>query len=104
MNFFRLSRRADQDLGEIHAYISSANPTAALTFTQRMFDVFQLLAKNPLMGQDRSDLRSNLRSFSRGNYVVFFYPLDGGIEVAAVIHGARDVVAALREMLGPQQP
>jgi hypothetical protein len=30
------------------------------------------------------------RSFSVGNYVIFFRPIDSGIEVARVIHGSRD--------------
>ena len=47
------------------------------------------------MGQQRDDLRPNLRSFTHGNYVAFFYPMAEGIEVAAVVHGARDVYEAL---------
>lgn len=100
MSSFRLSKRAENDVGEIHAYISRDNPAAALRLTQGLFDLFQLLAKNPAAGQDRSDLRANLRCFSRGNYVIFFYPTVDGIEVAAVVHGARDVYAALGELPG----
>ena len=31
------------------------------------------------------------RSFSVGNYVIFFRPIDDGIEIARVIHGSRDM-------------
>jgi toxin ParE1/3/4 len=30
------------------------------------------------------------RSFSVGNYVVFFRPIKNGIEVARIVHGSRD--------------
>jgi toxin ParE1/3/4 len=31
------------------------------------------------------------RSFSVGNYAIFFRPVEGGIEVARIIHGSRDM-------------
>jgi toxin ParE1/3/4 len=87
-----------RDLGEIHAHISRDAPIAAAKFAAGFFDLFRLLAKNPLMGQARDDLRANLRSFTHGNYVVLFHPNDFGIEVAAVVHGARDVNEALGDL------
>ena len=53
----------------------------------------QLLAQQPLMGQARPELAADLRSFSVGNYVIFFLPLADGIEVQRVLSGARDVDA-----------
>jgi hypothetical protein len=34
---------------------------------------------------------SHLRSFSVGNYVVFYRPMQSGVEVVRVIHAARDI-------------
>ena len=44
----------------------------------------------PDMGRLREDLSAGLRSFSVGNYVIFYRPMKGGIEIARVLHGARD--------------
>jgi len=38
----------------------------------------------------------NIRSFLVGNYVVFYRPIQDSIEVARVLHGARDIDALLR--------
>jgi toxin ParE1/3/4 len=43
------------------------------------------------MGRIRSDLLPNLRSFPVGNYVIFYFPADDGIEVIRILHGARDI-------------
>ena len=71
MNRFRLSRRAETDIAEIRHYIAQDNATAADAFVGELFDLFQLLGRNPEIGQQRQDLRPNLRSISHGNYAVF---------------------------------
>jgi toxin ParE1/3/4 len=45
------------------------------------------------MGQQRPELAANLRSYSVGNYVIFYRPVQKGIEIARVIHAARDIGA-----------
>jgi toxin ParE1/3/4 len=42
------------------------------------------------MGQDRSELMAGLFSFPVGNYVIYYRPIDGGIEVVRVLHGPRE--------------
>ena len=46
----------------------------------------------------RGSQRSKTRTvpFSADRYVILYYPFDRGIEVAAVIHGARDLEGLLR--------
>ena len=96
MGRFRLSPRAKADLADIRRYIAQDNPEVANRFAGEFFDLFHLLAKNPEIGQQRNELRENLRSMSHGNYVVFFYPMKDGVEIAGVVHGARDVDAIFR--------
>ena len=48
----------------------------------------------PMMGRARDELAPGVRSFPFGRYVVFYLPLDGGIDVVRVLHGARDIDAA----------
>lgn len=48
------------------------------------------------LGERRDDLRPGLRSSTVGSYVVFYFPLADGVEVVAIIHGARDVESLFR--------
>jgi len=96
MNRFRLSSRAEIDLREIHRYIARDNPSAAGRLVDELFDLFHLLGRSPEIGQARPELRPNLRSISHGNYVVFFYSMNDGAKIAAVVHGARDIDALFR--------
>ena len=84
------SLRAERDLDDIWDYISQDSPAAATSLLRQLDVKFQMLAKNPQMGQDRSDLAPFVRYFSLGNYVVFFRPISDGIELVRVLHGARD--------------
>jgi len=91
MSRFRLSPRAETDIAEIRQYIAHDNLSAADRFVGQLFDIFHLLGRDTKIGQQRSDLRPNLRCISRGNYVVFYHLLSEHVEIVAVIHGARDI-------------
>ncbi len=54
---------------------------------------FRVLATQPSMGRARDELAPDVRSFPFGRYVIFYMPLDDGIDVVRVLHGARDVDA-----------
>ena len=43
------------------------------------------------MGTRREALAPGLRSFPVGNYLVFYRVTEGGIELARVLHGMRDL-------------
>ncbi len=43
------------------------------------------------MGRARDELARGVRSFPFGRYVVFYMPLDNGIDVVRVLHGSRDI-------------
>jgi len=92
---FLLSPRARDDLDGIWDYIGieRGSPGAAERQIELLYDKFALLASHPRIGQSCDNLRSNLRCFSAGNYVIFFCPTEEGIEVERVIHGARDIEA-----------
>ncbi len=51
------------------------------------------MATQPMMGRARDELALGVRSFPFGRYVVFYVPLDDGIDVVRVLHGARDIDA-----------
>ncbi len=83
---------ADDDLEGIVDYIARDNPTAAREWLAKVRATCQILAENPQVGEVREGFGvPGCRSFSVGNYVVFFRPVDDGIEVSRVIHGSRDM-------------
>ena len=49
--------------------------------------------ENPLAGRTRSELVEGLRSFPVGNYVLFYRPAGGGIELIRALSGYRDIQA-----------
>jgi toxin ParE1/3/4 len=58
----------------------------------RTFDEkLKLLSDFPNAGPARPELRQRIRSFPVGNYVIFYRPIRGGIELIRVLHGARDI-------------
>ena len=83
---------ADDDLEGIVAYIARDKPNAARDWLARLRQTCNTLAENPEVGEARDGFGvPGCRSFSVGNYVVFFRAIKNGIEVARVIHGSRDV-------------
>jgi toxin ParE1/3/4 len=91
MSRYRLTDEARQDLDEVWFYIAEDNPPAADRLLDTLYEKFLLLAGQPLLGRARPELGVNLRSLPVGNYVIFYRPIDDGIEVALVLHGTRDI-------------
>jgi toxin ParE1/3/4 len=84
---------ARRDLRAIRDYIARDNPEAARRVVTRLREVARLLASAPALGRRRPELGPGLRSFVADPYVLFYRPLTGGIELARVLHGARDIDA-----------
>ena len=95
--------QARRDLAESADYIARDSLDAALRFLDAAEAAFELLAAMPQMGTlcgFRSPEASGLRMWSiRGfqNYIVFYRPLEDGVDVVRVIHGARDIQAIFDE-------
>ena len=95
MKEFRLSPQAALDLEEIWNFIDveRQNPNAASRQVEMIYNKFCILAENPLLGELRKDLGRELRSFTAGNYAIIHRPSTDEIEIARVVHGARDIRA-----------
>lgn len=91
----RKTPQAEQDLITIHHFIAEQNLSRinAGRYMQLMDDKFELLATQPLIGRERDDIEPGLRSHPIDRYIVYYRPVDGGIEIDRVIHAARDVEA-----------
>ncbi len=93
----RVTRRpqAAADILEIWDYIAEDDVTAADRWVDRLDETFKLLATQPSMGRAREELAPRVRSFPLGRYVVFYEPIDAGIDVVRVLHSARDIDAIM---------
>jgi toxin ParE1/3/4 len=79
------------DLREIWQYIAQDNPTNADQFLASLYATMEALASHPLAGRRDTSLPAPLRCFPTGRYLVVYEPGEAGIDVARVLHGARDV-------------
>jgi toxin ParE1/3/4 len=82
---------AEADLTEIYDFVAADNRAAAAALIDRFEHQAQKLAERPGIGRARPELQPDLRSFLVGNYVILYRPTEGGIEVARVLHGRRDI-------------
>lgn len=98
MSRFILVPEVRQDLDEIWNCIGieKANPTAAHHVINRLFGAFSILAKQPLLGQEREDLGANLRAFVVQPYLVLYRAQTDGVQIVQVVHSARDIHAVTR--------
>ncbi|TNF38518.1 MAG: type II toxin-antitoxin system RelE/ParE family toxin [Deltaproteobacteria bacterium] len=95
----RLSQAARRDLVNVWTYIAEDNAARADTFLDELYELFQTLADNPEIGRRRDELRTGIRSFPKGSYVVF-YALSTEteeLEIVRVLSGFRDLDKLLED-------
>ncbi len=91
MPITNLSAFAEADLKEIWIYIGEKNPVSADKLVNELLEKFQLLAKTSGLGKKRDDLLINLRIFPHKKYLIFYFPIEGGVEIYRVLHSSRDI-------------
>ena len=96
--------RAKADLIDHYVFIARDKTTPAERFLREAEAAFELLARMPGIGRRwespeprLSDVRVYPLPRRFRNYLVFYRPVADGIEVLRVLHGARDLDAALDE-------
>ena len=83
--------RAQADLIGIWLYTANNNRSAADGLLSPIEEILEMLAQHPLIGRSREELAPDLRSFTVGSNIIFYRPLDDGIEVIRVLHSSRDL-------------
>ena len=86
-----LSPLADEDLDEIWLHIAQDNEPAADKMIRKIFTTIDLLTKEPLLGRLRGELFPDMRSIAVSPYIVFYRVQQDVIDIARVLHGARDI-------------
>jgi toxin ParE1/3/4 len=93
---------ADRDLdGQAGYLLQEASLETALRFYDAAAATFEKLARMPGMGERHESPHPRLaglrvwRIEGFPNHLIFYRPIEGGIEVVRVLHGARDIDRAL---------
>lgn len=89
----RIRPQAERDLDEIWWFIAQDDPDAADAWIDQLVSTARTLADNPGMGRSRDELMPGIRSFSVGDYVLFYLPVPNSIELVRVLNGYRDLSA-----------
>jgi toxin ParE1/3/4 len=89
------------DLAGCYAYLGERNPEAARRFRLAAEATFLALARMPGTGAPYEVANPRLRGLRSAavrrfrNYVIFYLPVPGGIDVIRVLHAARNTKAIL---------
>jgi toxin ParE1/3/4 len=81
----------ENDLNAIYDYIAADNPVAAFDLVISFQEKFNFLLENPRAGRFRPELRSDLRGFPVGEYLILYRVLEDVLEIVYVAHGRRDL-------------
>ena len=88
---YKITEIGVSDLKEIWEHIAELNYEAANRTIKKLSQKFDLLAENPQLGKSQDNYVINLRSFPYKKYVIFYFPIEDGVEIYRVFHGARNI-------------
>ena len=88
---YTFTAEARQDLDEIIDFIARNNPAAAISFVAEIDRKCETLANFPNMGKSYENLALQLRGVLTGNYIIFYRPIENGIEVVRILSRYRDL-------------
>jgi plasmid stabilization system protein ParE len=92
MSAFFLSPEADEDVWLIWKYLmEESGVSAANRIEAELFHAFETLARMPGIGHRRADLTNHPVFFFAVYQYMIVYRKSNPLEIAAVIHGKRDV-------------
>jgi addiction module RelE/StbE family toxin len=92
----RITRQAQADLEEIAEWIGRDNPDRAISFIDELLVRCRSLAEHADRFPVYRELRGiTVRKMSHRDYVILYVRLGDRVEVAHIVHGARDLEALL---------
>jgi toxin ParE1/3/4 len=105
MNEVIKTPRARQDLIDLATYLYAVDPTsdASERLLTASENAFTRLAEMPYLGiiyPSDFGRQANIRRWpvpGFRSYLIFYRPIETGVEIIRVLHGARDISAALLE-------
>jgi toxin ParE1/3/4 len=103
MKRLRVSHRAKLDLDGIwrHVATDASSADAGDRVVDSLMVHFALLAEHPHAGRSRDEIEPGLRSFSSGQYLIYYRESRSHVVISRVLHGKRDQPAAWRSSEAP---
>lgn len=95
---------AEADLLSIALSIADHSADRAFRVVARLRQRCDILKRHPEAGRPRSELGEGLRSLSERPYVLIYRLIGDDVEIVAVLHGARDLPAALAARIDKDDP
>ena len=91
-NICKFTVPASRDIESIIDYTAdNSSFDAAESLLSKINSKCARLAKFPGMGRRRDELAVNVRSFPVNDYLIFYRPIEEGIEILRVISGYQDL-------------
>ena len=98
--------QVERDLIDHFSFIARDKVEPAERFLRVAEESFRLLAANPLVGQKWDSPLAKLRGIrvytmpaAFRNYLIFYRPIESGVEILTVLHGSRDLAAVLERLV-----
>lgn len=88
---YDLTHVARIDLKRVYAFIAEDNVVAARRMLERFKRRFEMLARQPGIGEPRDELQLGLRSFPLDSYMVYYTVADDFVTIVRVLHGSREI-------------
>lgn len=99
-NICRFTIPASRDIENIIDYVAdNSSFDSAERLLKKINQKCSKLANFPSMGRRRDELYPLLRSFPVDDYLIFYRPIENGIEILRVVSGYRDLDALFDEDL-----
>ena len=97
-NLCRFTVPASRDLESIIDYVAARSGVdIAESYLTKINQKCKTLASFPNMGRRRDELLPLLRSFPVDDYLIFYRPIEAGIEVLRIVSGYRDLEKLFEE-------
>lgn len=90
---YRIRQLAENDLEQIWLYsFHEWGMGQADSYIRLIVDRFSWLAKNPLIGKRRDDIKPGYYSFPEGRHIIFYIITKDGIDIIGIPHQSMDVI------------
>ena len=88
---YSVSSAARRVLETIRNWIASDNRSAARRWVSNARSKFQMLSRQPLIGEACDHIRPGLRFVLVGNHVVYYIIREDRVIIVRIVHSARDI-------------
>ncbi len=95
-NKYTISKRAEKEIAKILEYsYRNFGLDQAIKYKSGLEDCFQLLADNPDMGRECSDIRDGYFRHEHESHIIFYTQRSNNIFITAIIHDRMDIKSIL---------